>query len=117
MADELAAPPVEAPPKEEETHEEETVTIQLPQYHVILLDDDAHSYEYVIEMLGDIFGHSQSRAYEMACEVDASGRVIVDTTNKERAELRKRQIHGYGADWRIPHSKGSMSAIVEPAEE
>ena len=25
------------------------------------------------------------------------------------------QIHGYGADWRMPRSKGSMSAVVEPA--
>jgi ATP-dependent Clp protease adaptor protein ClpS len=91
-------------------------TLLVPQYNVILLDDDDHSYEYVIEMLMAIFGHSEATAYEMACEVDARKRVIVQTTYKERAEMRSGQIQSYGADWRIPHCKGSMSATVEPAE-
>lgn len=89
--------------------------IKIPQYHVILLDDDDHTYEYVIEMLVQLFGHSPTRAFEMACEVDASGRVIVDTTTKERAELKRDQIHAYGPDWRIPRCKGSMSAKIELA--
>jgi ATP-dependent Clp protease adaptor protein ClpS len=94
----------------------EDLTALIPMYHVVLLDDNDHSYEYVIEMLMDLFGHSERRAYEMACEVDARKRVIVETTYKERAEMKCRQIHAYGADWRIPHCKGSMSANVEPAE-
>jgi len=96
--------------------EEKTLTFTVPMYRVVLLDDDYHTYDYVIEMLMDIFGHSMSTAYDMACTVDAHGRVIVDTTHKERAELRKDQIHAYGADWRMPHCKGSMSAIIESAE-
>jgi ATP-dependent Clp protease adaptor protein ClpS len=95
---------------------EEVDTFLVPRYHVILLDDDAHTYDYVIEMLGDVFGHSIDRAYQMACEVDAKGRVIVDTTHKDRAELKRDQIHGYGADWRMANSKGGMSAVIEPAE-
>lgn len=99
--------------KETETDE---ITALVPMYHIILLDDDDHSYDYVIEMLMDIFGHSESTVYEMACEVDAKGRVIVNTTHKERAELKRDQIQSYGADWRISHCKGSMSAMVEPVE-
>jgi len=90
--------------------------IKIPQFHVILLDDNDHTYDYVVEMLMATFGHSQSTAFEMACEVDSRGRVIVDTTTKERAELKRDQIHSYGPDWRIPHCKGSMSAIIKPAE-
>jgi len=89
--------------------------VYIPQYHVILLDDDDHSYDYVVEMLVTIFRHSQARAFEMACEVDARGRVVVDTTTKERAELKCDQIHEYGADWRIEQCRGSMSAIIEPS--
>jgi len=48
--------------------------------------------------------------------VDTSGRVIVWTGSLEQAEVKRDRIHGYGADPRIPHCKGSMSAIVEPAE-
>ena len=89
-------------------------TILVPMYNIVLLDDNDHSYEYVIEMLMGIFGHSEEVAYTMASEVDARGRVIVHTTYKERAEMKRDQIHSYGADWRIPHCKGSMSAVVEP---
>lgn len=104
---------VEAP---DEVAVEEEVAILIPRYHVILLDDNDHTYEYVIEMLMKVFGHSRELAYSMATEVDRAGRVIVDTTTKERAELKRDQIHSYGADWRIEHCRGSMSAIVEPAE-
>ena len=93
--------------------EEETILV--PLYNVVLLDDNDHSYEYVIEMLMDIFGHSGEVAFTMASEVDARGRVVVQTTYKERAEMKRGRIQSYGSDWRIPHCKGSMSAVVEPA--
>lgn len=88
---------------------------QAPLWHVVLLDDDDHTYDYVIEMLGKIFGYSTETAFQMACEVDTTGLVIVDTTSLERAELKRDQIHAYGRDWRLERSQGSMSAILEPA--
>ena len=87
----------------------------LPPYNVVLLDDDDHSYEYVILMLKKIFGHSIEKGYELAQEVDAMGRVIVATTNLEQAELKRDQIQAFGPDPLIPRCKGSMSATVEPA--
>lgn len=88
----------------------------LPPYNVILLDDDDHTYEYVIEMLRAVFGMSQEKAYLHACEVDASKRTILLTTTKEHAELKRDQVHSFGPDKRIPRCKGSMTAIIEPAE-
>ena len=87
-----------------------------PLWHVVLLDDNDHTYDYVIEMLGKLFNHDHDTAYRMACEVDREGRVIVETTVLERAELKRDQIHAYGADWRLERSKGSMSAVIEPAK-
>jgi len=87
-----------------------------PRWQVVLLNDDDHTYEYVIEMLVKLFQHTIETAFTMACEVDKSGRVVVDTTSKERAELKRDQIHAYGADWRLPRSQGSMSSEIEPAE-
>lgn len=106
-----------APPdtKKSKTTKKRIKPLRIPKYHVVLLDDNEHTYDYVIEMLMQIFGHSRATAFRMACEVDTSGRVIVDTTTKERAELKRDQIHAYGPDWRIPYCKGSMSAIIEPA--
>jgi ATP-dependent Clp protease adaptor protein ClpS len=99
---------------EKKVREENTVKRQ-PPYNVVLLNDDDHSYEYVIRMLGQLFGHPAERAFQMAKEVDTSGRVIVATTSKERAELKRDQIHAFGADPGIPRCKGSMSAEIEPA--
>jgi ATP-dependent Clp protease adaptor protein ClpS len=88
---------------------------KLPPYNVILLDDDEHTYAYVIEMLQKIFAHGEQQAYKMAKEVDETGRVIVLTTHKERAELKRDQIHGFGADPRLEASRASMRATIEPA--
>ena len=86
-----------------------------PRYHVVLLDDDDHTYDYVIEMLGRLFHYDLQKAYSLALEVDTVGRVIVLTTVLEQAEFKRDQIHAYGADWRLERSAGSMSAIIEPA--
>jgi ATP-dependent Clp protease adaptor protein ClpS len=91
-------------------------TKKQPPYNVILLNDDDHSYEYVIRMLKQLFGHPEERGFQLAKEVDTSGRVIVDTTTLERAELKRDQIHAFGPDPLIPRCKGSMSATIEPAQ-
>ena len=88
---------------------------QVPLYNVVLLDDDDHTYEYVIEMLGKLFAYSPSDAWNHAVEVDSTGRTVVLTCELPQAEFGRDQIHAYGADWRMERSKGSMSAIVEPA--
>jgi ATP-dependent Clp protease adaptor protein ClpS len=86
-------------------------------WNVVLLDDDHHTYEYVVEMLMTLFHHPAEAAYRMAVEVDTTGRVIVETTILERAELKRDQIHAFGGDPRLAgRSKGSMSARLEPAE-
>lgn len=87
-----------------------------PQYNVVLLDDNDHTYDYVIEMLMNIFGHGRARAFEMACTVDLMGRVVVFTSTKKVAEEKQNQILSYGPDWRLSRSNGSMKAIIEPAE-
>lgn len=86
-----------------------------PLYNVVLLDDDDHTYEYVIEMLGKIFLLPKEIAFQHAVEVDTTGRTVVLTCERPQAEFGRDQIHGYGADPRMARSKGSMSAIVEPA--
>ena len=102
------------PKRARQTKTQNTLRRQ-PPYHVILLNDDDHTYEYVIEMLQKLFGHPPWKGFVMAQEVDSSGRVIVDTTTRERAELKRDQIHSYGPDHRLPRSAGSMSAVIEPA--
>jgi ATP-dependent Clp protease adaptor protein ClpS len=89
-------------------------TEDLSPYNVILLDDNDHSYEYVIHMLKVLFGHPPEKGYRMAVEVDTTGRVVVATTHLEQAELKRDQIQSFGPDPLIPRCKGSMSATIEP---
>ncbi len=99
-------------PKTNTRNKEET----LPPYNVVLFNDNDHTFEYVIEMLGKICGHGQERGVIMAKAVHQQGKVIVYTAHKELAELKHNQITSYGTDWRIRECKGSMTASIEPAE-
>ena len=97
---------------ETETHEHEQL---VPLYRVVLLDDNDHTYDYVIEMLQRIFIFTMEQAYRHAEEVDRCGRTVIIICELPQAEFARDQIQSYGADWRLPRSKGSMSAVVEPA--
>lgn len=88
-----------------------------PRYHVILWNDDDHSYEYVILMLNELFGHPIETGYLLAKEVDSAGKAVVLTTTMEHAELKRDQIQAYGKDPGIRACKGSMSASIEPMPE
>jgi ATP-dependent Clp protease adaptor protein ClpS len=95
---------------------QEEKTKRQPPYNVILLNDDHHSFDYVIKMLKELFAHPIEKGIEMAIEVHTKGRVIVLTTTLEHAELKRDQIHAYGKDKLVDACKGSMSATVEPVE-
>ncbi len=97
---------------ETEIREQERLT---PLYHVVLLDDDEHTYDYVVEMLGRLFLMSQVEAFQHAVEVDTTGRTIVITCELPQAEFARDQIHACGPDWRMPNCKGAMTAVLEPA--
>jgi len=85
-----------------------------PRYHVILWNDDDHSYPYVVRMLQQLFGHPNPRGYKLADEVDKRGRAVVLTTTMEHAELKRDQIHAFGRDELVDLCHGSMSATIEP---
>ena len=86
-----------------------------PLYRVVLLDDDDHSYDYVIEMLQKIFVFTLQEAYQHAVEVDTRGRTGLIVCELAQAEFARDQVQNYGPDWRLDRSKRSMTAIVEPA--
>ena len=106
---------VATPETDTETQTEGKLKYQ-PPYNVILLNDDDHSYMYVIVMLKELFSHPPEKGFKMADTVHREGRVIVLTTTKEHAELKQDQIHAYGPDPTIPRCKGSMTAVIEPVE-
>jgi len=101
----------------EKKEKEEQKTKRQPPYNVVLHNDNDHSFDYVIGMLQQLFGYPPEKGYQMAWEVHTQGRVIVKTTTKELAELKRDQIHAFGPDPFIPRCKGSMTATIEPAPQ
>ena len=85
-------------------------------WHVVILDDDEHTYDYVIDLLVNVFGHTIEKAFSIAEAIDFEGRGICATLHLELAELKKEQVTGFGADPRLDESAGPMFAVLEPAE-
>lgn len=96
----------------ERTHEQAALE---PLYHLVLLDDNDHTYEYVVELLGRVLGYAREKAFALACVVDSEGRAIVETASRTQVTRHQERIHAFGADPRIPRCAGSMSAVIEPA--
>jgi ATP-dependent Clp protease adaptor protein ClpS len=98
-----------------EVQEQEAQPALEPLYHLILLDDNDHTYQYVVDLLGHVFGYGREKAFALACVVDSEGRAIVETASKDQVSRHQSLIHSFGADPRIPRCAGSMSAIIEQA--
>jgi len=93
----------------------EPQTRRLPPYNVVILNDEEHTFPYVIELLTKLFRHSLSKAEELTVRIDATGRAVVYTTHKELAELKRDQVIAYGPDPLCEGSKGPLRCYVEPA--
>ncbi|MGD9722273.1 MAG: ATP-dependent Clp protease adaptor ClpS [Pirellulales bacterium] len=119
MADESRAAVAEpvAEPTVIERKKERKKPKHIPRYHVILWDDQDHTFEYVIAMMQELFGHPFEHGFLIAEEVHQRGRAIVLTTTKEHAELKRDQIHAYGKDPLTDSSAGSMWSSIEAAPE
>jgi ATP-dependent Clp protease adaptor protein ClpS len=85
------------------------------RYQLILLDDDDHSYAYVIEMLGRIFGYGKEKAFAIASIVDSQGRAVLETAAFEQVRRHQGQVHAFGPDARMERCRWSMSALIDEA--
>lgn len=84
-----------------------------PLFKIVLFDDDEHTYDYVVELLVDCCGLSKESAFRCAVEVDLSGKTTVFYGPLDACRRRCERILAYGADPRLPRSKGSMKAEVQ----
>jgi ATP-dependent Clp protease adaptor protein ClpS len=92
-----------------------TETRRQPPYNVIILNDEEHTFDYVIELLVKLFSHPLAAAQELTWRIHTAGRAVVYTTHKEKAELKREQVFSYGPDPRMSISKGPLGCYIEPA--
>lgn len=87
-----------------------------PRLRVVLLNDDGHTYEYVVGMLRELFEYPPEEAFQLARQVDRAGRAVVATLPQAWAEQVKGQIEAYGPDPLLPRYRRSMRVALEPAD-
>jgi ATP-dependent Clp protease adaptor protein ClpS len=77
----------------------ETRPRRQPNYAVVVYNDDFHTFEYVIDGLSRVCGHSRNRALELAVQIHLLGQAPVWHGSLELAELKRDQIRGLGTDF------------------
>ena len=86
-----------------------------PPYAVVVLNDDDHTYEYVILGLSKVFGYSTEKSFVLAQTIDRTGRAVVWTGTLELAELKRDQILGLGPDtWARRPVNYPLGVVLEP---
>ena len=94
---------------------ETTRTRRVPPYNVILLNDDNHSMEFVIEVLCKALGYTVERSYQLMMQAHNSGRTVVWTGPKEVAELKAEQIRTFHEKRDDGRNFGPLGCEIEPA--
>jgi ATP-dependent Clp protease adaptor protein ClpS len=93
---------------------EKTKTRRVPPYHVILENDDFHSFEFVVETLNKALGYQLERCFQLTMQAHETGRAIVYTGPKEVAELKAEQIETFH-EIRPDMDLGPLGCSIEPA--
>ena len=77
----------------------------------MILNDEEHTFPYVIELLIKLFRHPLPKAEELTLRIHTTGRAIVYTTHKELAELKRDQVIAYGPDPRMKIVQGAAPLL------
>jgi ATP-dependent Clp protease adaptor protein ClpS len=80
------------------------------QYHVVLLNDDYTTMEFVIQVLESVFNKSPAEAFRIMMNVHQQGRGVAGTYTWEVAETKAETVASLAADAGYP-----LKAAVEEA--
>jgi ATP-dependent Clp protease adaptor protein ClpS len=94
---------------------DKTATRRIPPYHVILENDDVHSFEFVVGVLQKTFGYDPQKAFLLTHEAHSKGRAVVWTGAKEVAELKVDQLRTFHEVRSDGAQFGPLSCTIEPA--
>ena len=114
----VAEPPLaEMPAADSSTREKPAASKpkKLPPYAVIVLNDDLHTFEYVIETFMKVFGYPAEKCFQLATDIHLQGRSIVWSGAKEVAELKRDQIRSAGPDlYASKKVEFPLGVVIEP---
>ena len=106
--------PAAAPVQKEKRRRSNRPRVQ-PPYAVIVLNDDLHTFSYVIETFQKVFGYSVEKATLLAIGIHHAGRASVWSGTRELAELKLEQVRGAGPDlYAETRVEFPLGAYIEP---
>ena len=95
---------------------EKTRTRRVPPYHVVIENDDDHSFEFVVKTLCQALGYTMERSYQLTLQAHRSGKSAVWTGPKEVAELKAEQIQTFHETRERDQAKlGPVTCYIEPS--
>ena len=108
MPEVLDAPVVEKTPEKPKPKKQ-------PPYTVIIINDDHHTFDYVVEVMQKVFKLDRQTAGRYTLRVHNEGRCAVWTGTKELAELKVEQVKNFGDDpYASVTPKYSLGCTMEP---
>ena len=86
-----------------------------PPYAVVLLNDDDHSFQFVIETLHRVFGYPLEKCFTLTEQIHREGRGVVWSGTRELAELKRDQLRSAGPEFCAAKKiEFPLAAIIEP---
>jgi len=100
-----------------DTDTEDPKTRRQPPYAVIVLNDNDHTYDYVISCFRKVFKYEVEKCFQLADQIHRQGRAVVWTGPLEVAELKRDQIKSAGPDFNTsPPVKYPLGVDLEPMD-
>ena len=81
--------------KVEEESDTQVLTRLAPPWNVVVHDDPVTLMSYVTRVFMKVFGYPEPKARDLMMEVDDTGRSVVWTGGRERAETYVHTLQGY----------------------
>ena len=82
------------------------------RYDLVILNDDTHTYEYVMALLHDLFGISWDWGFAMTETIDWRGWRVVFTGTWSEVARKRDAVLAYGPDPRLPTSTGPLQVEI-----
>lgn len=92
-----------------EKHQEAVKPAKPPKFNVVLLNDDFTPFEFVIELLMDVFAKTTDQAVGLAHLIHLDGKGICGTYIKDIAELKQGKVMGLARQEGHP-----LQCVLEP---
>ena len=105
--------PAETKPRQQEKDQRRPKL--LPPYAVVVLNDEDHTFQYVIDTFIKVFGYRTEKAFQLTVQIHEQGRSVVWSGPKEVAELKRDQIRGAGPDFYAERKiEYPLGVLIEP---